>query len=94
MTYGNQFGGAEFPDDLVRLVALLLLHQLVTVEGDDALDFAAVQGFLVEFRVQLELDGRALECGHGIESVLVSLLDQLDGRADGVAHLTQDQADS
>lgn len=93
-TYGDQRAVGELAHNGVRLVALLLLHQLVTVQRDDALHLAAVQRLLVELLAQLELDGGGLERGHSVEGVLVALLGQLDGRADGVAHLAQHQADA
>lgn len=78
----------------MRLVALLLLHQLVAVQLDDALHLAAIEGLLVELLAQLELDGRRLERGDGMEGVLVAVLGQFHRRADGVAHFAQHQADT
>lgn len=78
----------------MRLVTLLLVDHFVAVQGDDAAHLAPVEGLLLELFAQLELDRGALEGGDGVEDVLIAFLDQLDGRADGVAHFAQNQTDA
>lgn len=92
---GGQVARGKLPDDGGRFVALLLVHQLVVaLEGAHGLDLAPVDGFLVEFLAQLELDRGVLEGGHRVERVLIALLDQLDRRVDAVAQLAQHHADT
>lgn len=92
---GGQIGRGKLPDDGGRLLALLLVDQLVVaLEGAHGLDLAPVDGFLVEFLAELELDGGVLEGGQRVERVLVALLDQLDRRVDAVAQLAEHHADT
>lgn len=93
-TYGNQFAVGELAHNGRGLVALLLLRQLVAIQGDDTLDLAAIQSLLIELLAQLEADGRGLECGCGGQGVGITILSDLHGGADSVAHFAQHHADA
>jgi len=92
--YGDQLVVGELADDGGGLVALLLLRQLVAIQGDDALDVATVQGLLVELNAQLEADGRGLEGGGGSQGVGIALQGHLHCGAQAVAHLARHQTDA
>lgn len=91
---GGQIVIGKFTDDLMRFVALLVLDQFVSFQCDGALDLATVQRFLVELFAQLKLDAAALERGHRVVRVLVTVFLQVNGRADGVAHFAQHQTNA
>lgn len=93
-TYGNQFAVGELAHNGRGLVALLLLRQLVAIQGDDTLDLATIESLLIELLAQLEADGRGLECGCGGQGVGIAILSDLHGGADSVAHFAQHHADA
>ena len=93
-THGLHFRGGELALDDGVLVALLDVDHLVAVEGDDALDLAAVRGLLVEFLAEPEFDLGVLEGALGLHRVLAVVLRHLDDGTHAGAHLTGDHADT
>lgn len=72
--------GREIPDNINLLVALLNLNQLVvTLLVDHRLHLLAIHSVLLELLSQLELDLRRLDGRDGLDRIVVTIDDNLQG---------------
>lgn len=91
---GHTFLWCEHTNDGRWFVTALFVSQCVAIQCAHALHAAAIDGLLLEFLTQLELDDGVLECRLGVKLVVIAVLDQEDRWCGTVADHTGEVTDA